>query len=284
MPGIALATCAKFPQLTESDAVFAAALEKRGAQVIAAPWNADFEPFANADVVIIRSTWDYFEDAPAFAKWIDRLEGVATVFNTPAILRWNMAKTYLLTLAQAGVPVPPIQPVKPEAAAIRDAIAAMGLNRAVVKPLIGATASGLTLLDQPTKADFDRAASMLRGVGLVQAFVPEVENAGEISCIFIDGAFTHAIRKTPKQGDIRVQEEHGGASMLFDAPGWMIDAAANVLRCCPGAPLYARIDGVPRNKEFLLMEAELVEPELFFTYCPEAAARLAEACLERMKR
>lgn len=283
MPLIVIATCKKFPELTPSDTLLAAALQRLGAGVAASPWNGDFAVFARADAVIIRSTWDYFDQPAAFASWIDRLDGEVPVFNPPDALRWSMSKHYLKALSAAGVATPPFRPVRAHADDIDAAMAALGVTRAVVKPFVGGTASGLSLLDQPTAADLAAAAARLGGDGFVQAFAPEVQTAGEISCVFIDSRFSHAIRKTPKAGDIRVQEEHGGTSARIDAPGWIIDAAAAILRQCPPGTLYARIDGVPRDKEFLLMEAELVEPELFFTYCPEAAARLAAACLERMK-
>ena len=47
--------------------------------------------------------------------------------------------------------------------------------------------------------------------GLFQAFVPEVETQGEVSLVFIDGVFSHAVRKRPAQGDFRVQIDFGGS-------------------------------------------------------------------------
>ena len=57
MPRIALATCQKFPVLTPSDRVLADAHEASGANVVAAPWNGDFAPFAAADLTVVLSTW-----------------------------------------------------------------------------------------------------------------------------------------------------------------------------------------------------------------------------------
>jgi len=49
-----------------------------------------------------------------------------------------------------------------------------------------------------------------RGV-LVQPFLPEIQSGGELSLLFFDGVFSHAVCKRPKAGDYRVQFEFGGS-------------------------------------------------------------------------
>jgi hypothetical protein len=53
------------------------------------------------------------------------------------------------------------------------------------------------------------------------------------------------------------------------------------LAAIPGEWLYARVDGVERDRAFLVMELEVIEPSLFFTAAPHAARRLAEAIVVR---
>jgi hypothetical protein len=118
--------------------------------------------------------------------------------------------------------------------------------------------------------------------GLVQALAPEIETAGETSFTFIDGEFTHAVTKTPKSGDIRCQAEFGGTSKLAEPPAWALVQAARILNMFAEMPLYARIDVIMLDGRLQLMEVELIEPELFFTYCPEAAARLAAALIKHL--
>jgi len=62
-----------------------------------------------------------------------------------------------------------------------------------------------------------------------------------------------------------------------------VEEALAILSASPGEPLYARIDAIVAAKRIILMEVELVEPELFFTYCPLAADRLAGALLSKLK-
>lgn len=272
---ITIATCKKFPDLTPSDAILAEALETQGIDVAAAPWNGDFAPFADADLVLIRSTWDYFDVLDAFDDWIARLEGTAPVLNPPDVLRWSMTKAYLFELAEKGARVPPLIRIAKDAADIAAAMDTLGLEEAIVKPLVGGTASGLSCVKRDDEEGLARAADILNGDGLVQAFLPEIATIGETSLVFLRGEFSHAVVKTPKAGDIRVQEDHGGTSRLISAPDWAIEEARRILAMAPGKTAYARIDAILYEDRMSLMEVELVEPELFFAYCPDRAVRFA---------
>ena len=50
-----------------------------------------------------------------------------------------------------------------------------------------------------------------------------------------------------------------------------------------GMPLYARIDFVRCGQEFALMEAELIEPSLYFNMDEQSATRFAHAFVNRMQ-
>ncbi|MEO1252186.1 MAG: hypothetical protein AAFW81_07565 [Pseudomonadota bacterium] len=279
MSRIAIATCLKQPELTPSDRLLAAALNARGASVVAAPWNGEFAPFAEADLTLIRSTWDYFDVTDAFTGWIGRLEGEACVLNPAPVLRWNMTKSYLFDLAEKGGPVPPSRRIAPTPDAIAQAMDALKIDEAIVKPLSGGTASGLSRVARNDPAAIARAAEILNGPSLVQPFLPDIVARGETSFVFLDGDFSHAVLKRPKSGDIRVQEDHGGSSTRVEAPEWAVEEAARILSLCPEGAAYARVDAIVTSRELTLMEIELVEPELFFPYCPEAADRFAAALL-----
>lgn len=282
MTTITLATCAKMPALTPSDTLLAEALRARGVDVVAAPWNGDFSPFAAADLTTVRSTWDYYDVADEFAAWIDRVEGHGRIVNPPPALTWNMTKAYLFELAEKGAPLPPMQRIAPAADAIADAMGALALDEAIVKPLVGGTASGLSRVNRDDLPALEAAATILNGEALVMPVIPEIASAGETSFVFLGGEFSHAVLKLPKAGDIRVQEEHGGASRLITAADWAINEARRILSLCPGETAYARVDAIVHDERLTLMEIELVEPELFFTLCPAGADRLAEILTTRL--
>jgi glutathione synthase/RimK-type ligase-like ATP-grasp enzyme len=159
---------------------------------------------------------------------------------------------------------------------------ALGLTQAVVKPEFGATGSGLSLVRRGDAAGLAAAAKKLAGPGFVQALIPEISTFGETSLVFIDGEFSHAVTKRPKSGEILCQSDHGGSVEIAIAPDWAIGEARRVLAMVPGELLYVRVDAIIFDDAFQLMEVELIEPELFFTYAPDGADRLAAALLDRL--
>ena len=54
-------------------------------------------------------------------------------------------------------------------------------------------------------------------------------------------------------------------------------AAERIAAAAPEPPLYARVDGFVRAGRLVLMELELIEPELFLSVEPGASARFAGA-------
>jgi len=102
--------------------------------------------------------------------------------------------------------------------------------------------------------------------------------------VFFDGVFSHAVRKSPRAGDFRVQREHGGSSAREVPTPELIAEAQRALSQIGAAPLYARVDGVVVAGRFMLMELEVVEPELFFGLCREAGLRFAKALCRRLGR
>src|SRR5579883_470803 len=143
MPAIVLATCNAWPELAAGDAPLARALaERHGVEVRTARWNAaeDRALFAAADLVVLRSNWDYHHAPAAFVAWLGWLDALGTpVFNQPALVRWNLDKGYLLELAGRGANVPRTLVVENEPAAIRAAVAGFGGAPVVLKPAVGAS-------------------------------------------------------------------------------------------------------------------------------------------------
>jgi O-ureido-D-serine cyclo-ligase len=117
---------------------------------------------------------------------------------------------------------------------------------------------------------------------LVQRYLPMVAEPGERCLIFIDGRYSHAVRKR----SLFLGGRHAGPEgRVVEAAEDERATARNVLKHSGFDPLYARVDllrdesGEPR-----LMELELVEPSLFFDEGPGSADRFAEALLTRVRR
>jgi glutathione synthase/RimK-type ligase-like ATP-grasp enzyme len=282
---ICFVSCARWPEISASDALVKDALEARGATVAVRPWNGPDARFDGFDAVVLRSCWDYHHAPEAYLAWLARWEAERVpIWNPPDLVRWNLTKRYLLALADAGVPVVPTAVLEDgDAAALPALLAARGWETAVVKPLLSASAHDATLVRPGEAGAVARALTegRLRRPALVQPFVPEIRTAGEWSLVFIDGAFTHAALKHPAEGDFRVQPSFGGRAAAARPDAATLAAARAALTALPRAPLYARIDGVEAAGGFLVMEVEVHEPGLFFPLAPEAAVAFAEAILAR---
>ena len=279
MKRIALATSDQFASLTDDDRLLQEPLKSLGFSSEPAVWSDSGVAWTSYDAVILRSCWDYHLRLAEFLAWISTLEkqGVQ-VWNPPGMIRWNANKTYLRDLESTGIPVIPT--FWPEARVnLRDHLRELGWSRAVVKPRVSATAyqTRLVSLDDGESAQ-SLFNELVDGPGvMVQQFMQAVQTRGEWSLIFFAGQFSHAVIKTAKAGDFRVQHDFGGSERSAEPPAFVLEAAKRVIRAVNGVPLYARVDGVESQRRFLLMELELIEPMLFLASDSAAADRLAQA-------
>jgi hypothetical protein len=124
---------------------------------------------------------------------------------------------------------------------------------------------------------------------MIQPYLGGVDTIGETALVYIDGTFSHALRKGP----------------LLVAGAHPVDGVFAVEEMSPRSPtaaelalgarvmvflrakfdtvlLYARIDLVPLDVAHpVVLEVELTEPSLFHGYAPGSADLLARAILRR---
>lgn len=100
--------------------------------------------------------------------------------------------------------------------------------------------------------------------------------------MFFGSQYSHAVLKRPSPGDFRVQPHLGGTLIPADPGPSLIRQAAAIAAAVEADLLYARVDAIERAGQLLLMELELIEPDLFFTEHPQATARFADAFEELM--
>jgi glutathione synthase/RimK-type ligase-like ATP-grasp enzyme len=281
MPSVALVTWEELRDLAPSDRLLAAELTRLGVDVTPAVWSDSAVAWEAFDAVVLRSTWDYHLRAGEFRAWLDGLAARnARVFNDPSIVRWNMDKRYLQRMDSLGVATLPTVVLERGATdRIADVLRDRGWPRAVVKPAI--SASGwhtrvITIDDADDDVEIDDCGL------LVQPFADEVVLEGEWSFIFIDGVLQLSVLKNAKEGDFRVQSNFGGTAAPVLAPSSLAEQASEALRRTAPDALYARVDGINRHGTFVLMELELIEPELFLSHEPAAATVLAKALLARL--
>jgi len=259
------------------DEIAATALRARGWRVDDVSWRRDGVDWRVYDAVLIRSPWDYQKDPAAFLKRLAEIDASpARLENALSIVEWNIDKRYLRALAWRGVTIlPTIWPEPLTAGDLNGAFAAVAAAEIVVKPVIGAGAEKTYRLS-PNAADAI-AAEYGGGAAMIQPFAPEITAEGEYSLFHFGGRYSHAILKTPKAGDFRVQEEWGGILQAVTPDPALRAIADGLGALCPAPPFVQRADFVRWGDRWALMELEAIEPSLYFNLDHAAAGRFADA-------
>jgi glutathione synthase/RimK-type ligase-like ATP-grasp enzyme len=276
---VTIATHAAMAEGSTDDRLLAEALAAAGARVQLAVWNDADVDWSRSARTVVRSTWDYHLQPDAWFTWLARVGAVTRLINDAAVLRWNSDKRYLLDLARAGAAVVPTELVaRARAVDLASVCAGHGWRDIVVKPAIGASAKGaerFTDVAIAASAQHHLDALLASGDALVQPFQPAVDDARERSLVFIGRAFSHAFTKPPflrGTGD-------GLGEALHDPSAAERTLADQALRAVPDSITYARVDVVPTPDGPLLMELELIEPDLALRLSPPSSERLARAIL-----
>lgn len=256
-------------------------LARRGIHVETIPWDRAGVDWRRYQLVVIRSTWDYQHGPQEFLRVLESIEKLgARLENGSEIVRWNMQKTYLRDLAARGIEIVPtfwreglrhgeLVPLFDE----------LRSREGVIKPVMSANAQGAWRLD----ADLARAlASEIEAYFagrplMMQPFERGIVEEGEYSLVYLNGAYSHGILKTPKRGDFRVQEEHGSEISLIEPEPALLSAGEAAIAAVGQKLLYARADLVRSGAVFRVMELELVEPSMYLRCDPGAAERFADA-------
>jgi glutathione synthase/RimK-type ligase-like ATP-grasp enzyme len=253
-------------------------------------WDDPKINWAAAAGCVVRSTWDYQLRRADFLRWADEVDAQILLMNEATVLRWNTHKAYLAALADWAVPTVPTMIVREgDGSAAAAALAGGTSPEVIVKPAIGASASGVGRFARSSEAALTEIVRLSdTGDVLVQPFLEMVRSIGETSVMVIDGKVTHAVRKVPADGDFRVQDHLGGIIRSIEPEPrevqLALDAVAAAQHHLDVDLLYARVDLLPTADGPLLAELELAEPDLSWWAHPRAADRMADAILRRITR
>ena len=276
---VLIATCSEYPHPTPNLEALVSALKAQGMDAAYLPWKTTpLETFTDTDAVLPLCCWDYYDDPARFLAWIDALEaGGARLLNPPELLRWNFRKTYLLELAAAGLAVPKtIHLADANREMIAQRMEAQGWSVAVAKPVSSQSGHGVQKIN---RSNIDQWPT---GEMLLQAYQDDIGALGETTMTFIEGTFSHAVRRVLKPGEWRANAQFGITYERVEVSREVIDAAQAYIDFLPQTPLYARVDGLVRSSGFTLMELELIDPYLYLEFAPGSANVMARAVLRRL--
>jgi glutathione synthase/RimK-type ligase-like ATP-grasp enzyme len=279
MPKIAIATYDKLPDLTFNDQLLIPIFRENGYTVSPEIWDNSEVDWSSYDIVLIRSTWDYYLKPVEFKNWISQFINSKTrLINSAEMVLKNSHKFYLKELANQGVSIIPTifssEKIELEKLKIWEKI--------VIKPAVSAGSHETEIFEVKTLTQEVLDNKTRTGDWLVQPFLEEIKDAGEISMLFFGGNFSHAIQKVPKSGDFRVQKQFGAQYLKFEPSTTLLSIANNIVEIAGKESIYARIDGVMTQNGFLLMEVEMIEPDLFFEHTLDGPNRFVEAVLKEL--
>lgn len=256
-------------------------LTERGWQVSTVSWRQTNIPWSDFDLVIIRSTWDYWNDVPTFLDTLERINRETKLANRLDLVRWNLVKTYMRDLEKRGIGiVPTLWARSLEADSFAKYQKELGTDEIVVKPVVGANGDDAFRVSQgdPLERLQSIAARFFNRDCMIQPFMPNIISEGEYSLFFFSGQYSHAILKTPAESEFRSQEEHGGEIRSIVPQDKLLKRARQAMDTLSPAPLYARIDFIRNDADdFLVMELELIEPSLYLRMDAQAPGRFAAA-------
>jgi glutathione synthase/RimK-type ligase-like ATP-grasp enzyme len=274
----AVTTCTRFANVAKEDLVLIDALRMRGIEATHAAWDDPEVDWPAFDLAVVRSTWDYPERLDDFLDWARRLR---RVLNPLEVLQWNTDKRYLGDLAAAGLAVIPTRFVRPG-----DDFETPK-TPFVVKPAVSNGALDTAWYragDAPEARAHVRRLQSSGRIVLIQPYLANIEEEGEVALVFLGGCYSHAIRRAGslKRPGLAPDGAVPPAEVRAYEPTRAERAlAAEVMACVPCGPsglLFGRIDLVsgPGGKPMVL-EAELTEPALFLDFSEGGIGRFADA-------
>ena len=238
-------------------------------------WDDPTVDWAAADLVAVRSTWDYHRRLPAFLDWARAVEAQAPVLNGADVFAWNIDKAYLVELADALPVVPTVL--------LDDATLVSGLTAAferwgtvVVKPASERAAGA-----------WSSSVGSTTGASSTWLPVPGSCNPwSSRSAPVVRPRSTSSTVARPRRSTSRWRRRRrGGAGArgvrrqqpAVPARPGRADVAEHAVRAVAtrlDADLaYARVDLMEWDGAWVVREIELIEPGLYLDVAPRSPAR-----------
>ncbi len=240
-------------------------------------WDAPDVDWQSFEAVIIGTTWDYAERCTEFVATLEKIAELTKVLNSAKVVAWNARKTYLQQLALKGcATLPTLWLDSPTKAECCGAFEQFACESIVIKPQVGAGAWRQVKLRRGEP--WPDAQILPPGPCMVQPFFAAVQREGELSLLYFNRQFSHAVRKRAAAGDYRIQSSYGGFDEPYAPSAEDLAAAKRVLDAIDEDLLYARVDLLRGDDgELRLIELELIEPYLYPVHAPEMGAVFANA-------
>ena len=264
--------------ILKEDGLVLGELEKLNIRCARVAWDGNVN-LASFKCALFRTTWNYFDEFNLFVRFLKKSKDVVELINPYEQILWNLNKKYLFDLSKSSINIPSTEIIKKGTTlTLEDICLTRGWEDIVIKPCVSAAAWQTYYIPKNKRFKFENVFSSLlqKHDMMIQVFQKNIKSFGEISLMMIGGVYTHAILKRAKKGDFRVQDDYGGSVSSYLASKKEIQFATRIIKSLKFKPVYARVDIIlDNNKQLALSELELIEPEMWFRFYPDAAKKLA---------
>lgn len=277
---VALLSIEDLSDFVADDELLVEPLRGLGHEAEFVPWRTPAE-WQDYGGVVIRTTWDYQNHLPEFLRVLHEIETQTRLANPLEIVKWNAdKKIYLQDIEKRGGTI--VSTIwgesKIDSRQIQAWFEQLQTDEMVIKPTIGANAQRAFRLRRGAVDAGELSEAFEKRSYMVQPFMRSIVEEGEFSLFYFNGEYSHTILKTPKTGDFRVQEEHGGIIQATKPAANLLATGEKIMQYISPTPLYARVDFVRTDDgEFAVVELELIEPSMYLREAAHAPRMFAEA-------
>ena len=277
---VALLSIEDLSDFVADDELLVEPLRGLGHEAEFVPWRGAVE-WQDYGGVVIRTTWDYQNHLPEFLRVLHEIETQTRLANPLEIVKWNAdKKIYLQDIEKRGGRI--VSTIwgdsKIDSRQIQAWFEQLQTDEMVIKPTIGANAQRAFRLRRGAVDAGELSEAFEKRSYMVQPFMRSIVEEGEFSLFYFNGEYSHTILKTPKTGDFRVQEEHGGIIQATKPAANLLATGEKIMQYISPTPLYARVDFVRTDDgEFAVVELELIEPSMYLREAAHAPQMFAEA-------
>ena len=230
-------------------------------------WQEELE-WANYDLLILRSPWDYYESYEDFCNWLISLKkhNLHMANGIDNILLNINKKEQFNYLQSCEIPLVPYICTD----SYNELIDWYNINnyrKAVIKPVVSAGGYQTFLIQN--RDELLQKMMLITNTKnqiILQPYVEDIVK-GELSLVYFHGKFSHAVLRYPG-----VIEKYEKSHILDKVEKEWLLAAEKICECLHAEDLlYVRIDLVRFHNEISIMEVELSEPDLYLGFESESA-------------
>jgi hypothetical protein len=257
--------------MAPDDQLLQRALCEQGIPTQVVPWEDPSYDWSRSTLTVLRSTWNYYEDTPAFFAWAYRIAQHTSLLNPLEVVLWNANKqVYLQALAHLGVPIIPTLWLPKGTYELEPLVRQTGWQTMVMKPCISNNSHKARLLTRDTLNLGELAIA--KQAMMLQPYLESVSHGrdGEHSHVFIEGRWSHAFKRQPFRtweiDDPSDEPQVMPTKQERDVAHFVMRHVEQVLHLQKPL-LFGRIDLVRDEQgDYRIMEVEVLEPMLHLEY------------------